>query len=290
MQQIGCHGLVWTGTFDSAGFDRAARMTLEAGFDLLELPLLDPYSFDLAAAKSTLANYDVAISASLGQSPATDISSEDAAIVAAGEDKLNRAVDILAELDAKYFVGVLYSQLAKYPGPATERGRANSMAVISRVADRAQQAGIRLGLEVVNRYETNIMNTAKQALAYLDELGHDNVGVHLDTYHMNIEESDMFLPVLAASNRLCYVHIGESHRGYLGSGTVDFDSFFRALNHIGYTGPITFESFSTAVVNEELSRALAVWRNLWDDSADLGAHANRYIRDKIRAVETIALH
>jgi D-psicose/D-tagatose/L-ribulose 3-epimerase len=290
MQQIGCHGLVWTGTFDSEGFDRAARMTLAAGFDLLELPLLDPYSFDLGAAKATISKYNVAISASLGQSPETDISSEDASVVAAGEDKLNRAVDILGELGSQYFVGVLYSQLAKYAGPATGRGRANSMDVLRRVADRAQKAGIKLGLEVVNRYETNIMNTARQAITYLDELGHDNVGVHLDTYHMNIEESDMFLPVLVSSDRLCYVHIGESHRGYLGSGTVDFDSFFRALNHIGYTGPITFESFSTAVVNEELSRALAVWRNLWDDSADLGAHANTFIRNKLRAVETIELH
>lgn len=75
-----------------------------------------------------------------------------------------------------------------------------------------------------------------------------------------------------------YVHIGESHRGYLGSGTVDFDNFFKALGHIGYDGPIVFESFSTAVVDPKLSRMLAVWRNLWDDSDDLGAHANTFNR------------
>ena len=94
----------------------------------------------------------------------------------------------------------------------------------------------------------------------------------------NIEESDPFSPVLDAGDRLGYVHIGESHRGYLGSGTVDFHSFLRALNQIGYDGPITFESFSTAVVDETLSRSLAVWRNLWDDSDDLGAHARTFIR------------
>src|SRR3954453_22094134 len=104
---------------------------------------------------------------------------------------------------------------------------------------------------------------------------------------MNIEESGLFSPVLQAGERLGYVHIGESHRGYLGSGTVDFDSFFRAPQEIGYDGPITFESFSTTVVDETLSRSLAVWRNLWDDSDDLGAQARTFISNKMWAVETI---
>lgn len=107
---------------------------------------------------------------------------------------------------------------------------------------------------------------------------------------MNIEESDLFSAVLDTGDRIGYVPIGESHRGCLGSGTVDFDSFFRALERIGYGGPITFESFSTAVVDETLSRSLAVWRNLWDDSDDLGIHASTFIRSKMRAVETISLH
>lgn len=287
---IGCHGLVWTGTFDEQGFDLAVGKSIDAGFTLLEIPLLDPDAFDLGAAKRSLAKRPIAISASLGQSEDTDISGEDPDQVAAGERKLMTALEILSELDAEYFVGVLHSQLTKYQAPATARGRQNSIEVLRRVAERAQQLGIRLGLEVVNRYETNLFNTARAALSYLDELGHPNVGVHLDTYHMNIEESDLFGPVLACGDRLSYVHIGESHRGYLGSGTVDFDSFFRALALIGYQGPIAFESFSTAVVSPQLSRSLAVWRNLWRDSDDLGAHANRFIRDKLDAVATIALH
>jgi D-psicose/D-tagatose/L-ribulose 3-epimerase len=286
---IGCHGLVWSGDFDRAGFDRAVGKTLDAGFDLLEIPLLDPAGFDRVAAKQSLAKRSVAVSASLGLSADADISSEDPDVVAAGERTLITAVEILNDLGAEYFVGVLYGRLAKYPGPATARGRSNSIEVLRRVAERASGLGIRLGLEVVNRYETNLLNTANQALAYLDELDHPNVGVHLDSYHMNIEEADMIGPVLACGDRLSYVHIGESHRGYLGSGTVDFDGLFRGLRLIGYDGPIAFESFSTAVVHPTLSRSLAVWRNLWQDSDDLGAHANAFIRGKLRAVETIDL-
>ncbi|PRY64067.1 D-tagatose 3-epimerase [Glaciihabitans tibetensis] len=287
---IGCHGLVWTGTFDEAGFDLAVGKTLDAGFTLLEIPLLEPESFGVEAAKRSILKRPIAISASLGQSADTDISSTDPDIVAAGERKLMRALEILSELESEYFVGVLYSQLAKYPEAATAVNRSNSVEVLRRVAVRAQELGITLGLEVVNRYETNLFNTAKEALVYLDEIDHPNIGVHLDSYHMNIEESDMVAPVLLAGDRLVYVHIGESHRGYLGSGSVDFDGLFRALALIGYSGPIAFESFSTAVVSESLSRSLAVWRNLWTDSEDLGAHANAFIRNKLRAVESIALH
>lgn len=85
-----------------------------------------------------------------------------------------------------------------------------------------------------------------------------------------------FSPILDAGDKLGYMHIGESHRGYLGSGTVDFDALFRGRARVGYDGPVVFESFSSAVVNADLSNTLAIWRNLWEDSGDLAAHANRY--------------
>jgi D-psicose/D-tagatose/L-ribulose 3-epimerase len=107
---------------------------------------------------------------------------------------------------------------------------------------------------------------------------------------MNIEETDMFSPVLDTADQLSYVHIGESHRGYLGTGSVDFDSFFRALARIGYDGPVVFESFSSAVVAPDLSRMLGIWRNLWSDSEELGAHANAFIRDKMTAMASMAHH
>lgn len=82
-----------------------------------------------------------------------------------------------------------------------------------------------------------------------------------------------------------YVHVGEAHRGYLGSGSVDFEGLFRALVASGYAGPITFESFSSAVVSKDLSNALCVWRNLWEDGDDLAAHARQFIDGHLRAAE-----
>ncbi|KQQ67392.1 sugar phosphate isomerase/epimerase family protein [Microbacterium sp. Leaf320] len=287
---IGCHGLVWTGHFDADGIRLSVEKTKAAGFDLIEFPLMDPFSFDVAAAKDALEEHDLAVSASLGLSGSTDVTSSDPAVVASGEALLVKAVDVLAELGGRHFCGVIYSAMQKYMDPVTPEGLESSRRTIARVADHAAERGISVSLEVVNRYETNVLNTARQALAYLAEIDRPNLGIHLDTYHMNIEESDMFAPVLDAAPALRYVHIGESHRGYLGTGTVDFDTFFKALGRIGYDGPIVFESFSSAVVAPDLSRMLGIWRNLWNDNVELGAHANAYIRDKLVAVDSIRLH
>ncbi|SJN40098.1 D-tagatose 3-epimerase [Microbacterium esteraromaticum] len=290
--QIGAHGLVFSGQFNEPGLRRAIEGTKNAGFDLIEIPLMDLQGFDSALAARMLADNDLAVSSSLGLTADTDLSSEDSKVVAAGEDALERCLEHVAVMGGDMLCGVIYSAMRKYMAPSTERGIANSQAALARLAEKASAHGIRLSLEVVNRYESNIFNTGRGALGFVDGIGRDDISVHLDTYHMNIEESDLFQPVhdVAAAGKLGYVHIGESHRGYLGTGTVDFPTFFRALHDVQYDGPIVFESFSSAVVSAQLSHTLGIWRNLWEDSDDLAAHANRFIRDGLHAVRTIDRH
>ncbi|MVA75043.1 TIM barrel protein [Auraticoccus sp. F435] len=287
---MGCHGSVWTGSFDEAGLRTAFRGTAEAGFDLVELPVFDPQSWPVELTRRLAAEYDLATTASLGLTDDVDISSEDPATVRRGEDHLRAVLQVLHEVGASHLVGVIYGPMKKHQRPATEREVRNGQEAMRRLATYAAALGIRLGVEIVNRYESNIFNTAAQGRVYVEEVGADNLGVHLDTYHMNIEESGMFAPVLETARCLEYVHVGESHRGYLGTGTVDFGSFFRALQLVGYRGPVVFESFSSAVVDPDLTATLGIWRNLWRDGADLGAHASTFIRSSLRAVETLDLH
>jgi D-psicose/D-tagatose/L-ribulose 3-epimerase len=286
---LGVHALVFTGGTTPQQVRQAVQLAARAGYDLLELALLDPDGIDVTAARAAVEEAGIGVSGSLGLAPATDVSSEDLDVVAAGEKLLRSAVDVVAGLGGQQLCGVIYSMMGKYMAPATPRGRANAVAVLQRLADHAADQGVRLALEVVNRYETNIINTAVQGLALLDEVDRANVGLHLDTYHMNIEENTMDGPVLAAGDRLGYVHIGESHRGYLGSGSVDFGPFFRALAQMGYTGPVTFESFSSAVVDPVLSNQLGVWRNLWDDSEHLARHARGFVHAGLESGRRAAL-
>jgi D-psicose/D-tagatose/L-ribulose 3-epimerase len=287
---VGCHALVFTGEFDSRGIESSVKRAGQAGFDLIEFPLMEPASFDSATARRVVEAEGLHASSSLGLPLDADISSDDPSIVAAGRQLLDIALDRTAEMGGSHLCGVLYGSMRKHEAPASASGRANSVGAIQRLADRASSLGIRLSLEIVNRYESNLINTGRQALEFLKEVDREGVSVHLDTYHMNIEESDLFQPILDTGDRLGYVHIGESHRGYLGTGSVDFGSAFRALDRINYSGPIVFESFSSAVVSPTLSNTLGIWRNLWSDGDDLAAHANRFIRDQLAAVRTIELH
>ena len=131
--------------------------------------------------------------------------------------------------------------------------------------------------------KTNL--SAQQALDLIDEIDESNVVVHLDIYHMNIEEVDLVSPVVACSkaNKLGYVHIGASHRGsLLDGGNIHFESFFDALAKAKYRGIITFESFSSAVIDENLTNALAIWRNTWTDNMKLAKDAHDYISNQIQ--------
>ena len=284
---VGVHALVWAAGWSPDEAAYAAASTAAAGYDLLEIPLLDPSRVDGAATAALLAEHGLQAACSLGLSWDTDISSTDRTVVAAGERLLGQALEVTAELGSRYLCGVIYSAMGKYLHGPTAAGTANSAAVLRGLAQRAAEHGIVIGLEAVNRYETNLVNTVADALRLIEAIGEDNVYVHLDVYHANIEEGDLTRPVVLAGDRLGYVHVGESHRGYLGSGTIAFPTFFRALVAAGYQGPIAFESFSSAVVSPEFAAALGVWRNLWDDSADLARHARTFIANQLAAAHRL---
>ncbi|SEG96013.1 D-psicose/D-tagatose/L-ribulose 3-epimerase [Nonomuraea solani] len=274
---IGVHALVWVGDTGPASLAYAIDKTKAAGFDLLELSLHDSVNLDVAAAREALRTAGLGVVCSRGLAFDADVSSDDPAVVERGEKLLHDSLAVTRALGGTHFTGALYSALGKYGRPLTEAGRRNVVTVLRRLAQEADGHGMTLGLEICNRYETNVINTARDALRLADDIGEDNVLIHLDTYHMNIEEDDLVRPVREVGDRLGYVHIGENHRGYLGSGHLDFTAFFHALGDIRYQGPITFESFSSAVVMEGLSNDLAIWRNLWDDGDDLARHARAFI-------------
>jgi D-psicose/D-tagatose/L-ribulose 3-epimerase len=277
--RLGVHALVWVGGWSPEDCRRAVSATAEAGYDLIEIPLLDPDRVDVADTRAVLDEYGISAACSLGLSPETDVSSDDATTVAAGRDLLGRALDVTKGIGADYLAGVLHGALAAYKSPPSAEGRANAAAAIRELCDGAAEAGITVGLEAVNRYENNMINTAEQAMSFIGDVGADNLVVHLDAYHMNIEERDFDDAFSLCGDRLGYVHVGESHRGALGTGMIDWPAFFAALDRTGYDGTITFESFSSAVVDPDLSSTLRIWRELWDDGMALATDARRFVEE-----------
>jgi len=279
--KLGCHALVWVGGWSNEECETAIANTKAAGYDLIEMVALDPTKLDTSFTRDTLQKHGVEGTCSLGLGESNDINSEDMTKVKKGEETLLGALKFVEGVGGKFLGGVIHSALRKYPEETTPKARANSVSVIKQIAKEAQKSGITIALEPVNRYETNLLNTAQQTIDFINDVGEPNVTVHLDVYHCNIEEDGYRNPILACGDRLGYVHIGESHRGYLGTGTIDFAKFFDALAEVDYGGYITFESFSSAVVDPKLSMMLGIWRNLWSDSMDLAVKAREFMQNSI---------
>ncbi len=291
MTTFGCHSLVWSGAWDEQAARHAIESTAKAGYGLVEIAAIDPGSIDIEMTRRLVEEYSLEVVVSLGLSRETDVSSEDPDAVRRGRKVLGRALDIVRGTGGKMLCGVIYSKLGKYDRPPTQKGLENSQESMAWLADTAAESGISLGIEFANRYETNVVNTTAETLRFIDSIGRENVYAHLDTYHMNIEERSFGEAIRLASDagRLGYFHIGESHRGALGTGTINWPEIFSALVSVKYDGVITFESFSSEVVHESLSNSLAIWRNLWTDNIELATSALQFVKNGLAEAEKQSL-
>ncbi|RWE95068.1 sugar phosphate isomerase/epimerase [Mesorhizobium sp.] len=277
MSRIGIHSFVWSASSAQGDLERTLANTKEAGFDLIEFSYLDPANVDVGGLAKRIAELDLGVAISIGLPADGDISSADKAIAARGVEILNRTIALTRDLGGRKVAGILSTSHGLQTEAPTRDQWNRSAATLAKVAETAKAAGVTLNLEIVNRFESNLLNTAAQGLAFIDDTGSDNIFLHLDTFHMNIEEADVGLAIRHAAKKIGYVHIGESHRGFLGTGNIDFAAIFDALTAIGYSDDISFESFSSEIVDENLSKKTAIWRNLWTDNMELARHARRFI-------------
>jgi D-psicose/D-tagatose/L-ribulose 3-epimerase len=282
MNPLGVHALVFVSGWSQEEAARAIDRAASCGYEYLEIPLIDPKAIDVDQTRRALESAGVKPVTSLGLGFDNDVSSDDPAKVRLGEALLNDALGVARDLGSAMLSGVLYSALGKYPKAATEVGRWNCVQALSRLAEKARASNITIGIEPVNRYESNLINTGDDALKLIESIGADNMVVHLDSYHMNIEEGPPDLLIERLGDRLGYVHVNESHRGYLGTGSIDFRALFQALAEHDYRGVITFEAFSAGIGDPKLNADLAVWRPLWREPESLAHHARDFMLNELR--------
>lgn len=278
VNDIGLHAMVLTGDWDEAGSEKAIRIAGKLGYDVIEVPLFDPKTVDLARTRDLLRQHGVKPSVSLGLTADLDISSEDLAVSKAGVARLIEVVEGTAFIGGSVVAGVIASAWQKYLTSASEKGRANAISGLREVAQAARGKGVTLAVEVVNRFESNLLNTAAQAVRFVDAIGEDNVGIHLDTFHMHIEEPDAAAAIAVCGPRLRYFHVNENHRGYIDTGSIDFPPIFRALARANYTGVIAFEAFSSSTCSPAVAAKAAAWRSVFEDGEDVARTALPYLK------------
>lgn len=255
MAKLGLHTFAASPRWDLPNFE-ALLPKLEAHkVRVLEVPLLDPKEIDVAPSRAFFDRAGIEPVCSLGLPADIDVIADPDA----GLTFLEPAFDVAARLGAPCLSGVTYGTIGKISGaPRTQAEFDGTARFIEKAAKAAKAHGLKLGIEPCNRYETHIMNTGADGRAYCEASGAENVFIHLDTYHMNIEEQSMAQGFHDCGGFLGYVHLSESNRGAPGDGCVDWSAAFTALSEIGYDGTLTLESMNH--VHPTIASALAIWR------------------------------
>ena len=264
MAKLGIHAFCFTPGWEAKHADDILPLLKKLGIGVVELPLLRPAKFDAKGTRQAFEKHVMAVTCSLGLPHHLDPTKD----LKACTDFLDLALNVAAEAGSKILSGVTFGSIGKTSGaPRTDAEYDAMCMMISHAASTAKSLNLRLGLEPCNRYETHLLNTAKQTIEALDRIGADNTFVHLDTYHMNIEEVSMSQGCQDASNRLEYIHLSESNRGVPGQGCLKWEDTFAGLKAVDFQGTMTLESF--IYVDDEIAGGLALWRPVADKPEDI---------------------
>ena len=242
----------------------------DIGFDILEFqaqPLLEMSKSRMDEIKDAAKEYDIELTYSLGLDKKYDISSCDESVRLGGIKYLSEIMDKVHYMGGKIISGVSYAGWGVPAGEFTrEKLFENSILSMKELVKKAEEYDITYAVEAVNRFEGVVLNTAEQAVEYVNAAGSKNIGILLDTYHMNIEENNIGDAIRLAGDKLVGFHTGENNRTAPGRGHLDWDEIFGALADINYQGRIVSEPFVMA--GGQVGRDIFVWRDLVSDKSE----------------------
>ncbi len=263
MYAIGINPWVWASPVDDEALAELIPRIAAFGFDAVELPLEQPGHWDPVRTRDLLASHHLAAACVCAVTPpGRELVAAPAAVVASTAAYLRTCVDSAAVLGAPCVGGPVYASVGRtwHMSPAARAACYTEFREALRpVADYAGERGVSIGVEALNRYETSVVNTVSQALDLIDGMP-PNVGLMIDTYHMNIEESDPYATVGVAGPHIKHVQVSGTDRGAPGGDHFDWSRFFGALRATGYGGAVCIESFTAQ--NEAIATAASIWRPL----------------------------
>ena len=282
MFKLGVDTWLWASTFEErhlSCIDEAERLGAEA----IDFSINAPFQFPAeGAAKRMKDSPMMAITSTALPMSCNPISpakmERDAAL-----DFMKRMVDITAMMGAKITGGVNHSASGYHSGKLRSQQEIDWAAeYLRRLTEYAGPIGVTIAMEPVKRFESHFMNTARQALEMIDLVGADNLKVHLDTFHMNIEEADFAQAILACGDKLAHMHLVDSNRGAPGMGHVPWIEIMKALKAIDYKGAGCIETFNPETLDETCTMTYLT-RRFARTSAELVKSGIKYLR----AIETV---
>jgi D-psicose/D-tagatose/L-ribulose 3-epimerase len=284
MNPIGIHFGYWTQYWDvdQLPFVEKARRT---GFDILEVraqKIARMSKAELDALKGAAADAGLGLTYSIGMTEDMDMVSEDASVRKNGVTLLQNLCRNMKHMGGTIMAGINYSSWPRKLLPGEDKKAATDRAVegVREAVKAAEDCGVIFCLEVVNRFEHFIMNTAAEGIAFAKQVGSPNCKILLDTFHMNIEEDSFRDSILESKGWLGHFHLGETNRRPPGFGRMPWPEIFGALREIDYQGAVVMEPF--LVPGGEVGRDISVYRDLLanDDLDDLVTRSVQFVRSE----------
>lgn len=270
MNKLGIFMNFWEKNWD-ADHAKYIKKAAAIGYDVLEFqaqPLLEMSDEKLKYLKDLADEVGIELTYSLGLDPNYDVSSPDEAVRLGGVDYLQRIVKQIGKMKGTLLSGVSYAGWGT-PDYVMDDKRPlleNSLKSMREIIKAAEDCGVTYCVEAVNRFEGCLINTAKEALDYAAQVDSPNIGVLLDTYHMNIEENSIGDAIRLVGDKLTSFHTGENNRTAPGRGHLDWDEIFGALADIGYRNRIVCEPF--VMQGGEVGRDIHVFRDLLENPTE----------------------
>ncbi len=274
--KFGVNTFVWVSPFTTEDAQELASKVKGFGFDTLEISCEDPGKINLESVKAVLAEHDLNVVVCGAFGPERNLSSDNPVYAENARKYITWLIDAADFLGAKVVIGPMYSSVGKaHIEDPDEREKEWQRAVVGirDLADYAETKHIKLALEPLNRFETDMINTAAQGLTFISEVDRENVGLHLDTFHMHLEEKSSADAIRLAGDKVFHIHACENDRGVPGTGQVHWQAVAQAIKDIGYDDAVVIESFSQEV--KEIASAVCIWREIapsQDAIAEEGLH------------------
>lgn len=290
MNKVGLFFTYWS-TDWMVDFPATARRIADLGFDLMEISLSAFHDLPRGKKedlKKVADDLGLGITCCIGLDPKYDFASPDASIRKAGVEYVKSLLKDCKLLGAPVFSGLNYCSWPSSPpkGMTDKRPYVDrSISCVREVMPLAEEYQVKFAIEVVNRFEQWLVNDAREALDFCDAVGNPWCMVHLDVFHMNIEEDSFRDAILSCKGRIGHFHLGEPNRKPPGTGRMPWDEIFGALKQIAYDGTIVMEPFVRQ--GGQVGRDIALWRDLsggaTDEEMDQAAKkALNFVRGKLR--------
>lgn len=272
--KYGASTWLWASPFKTETIEDLFPKISQLGFDVVEIAVEDPTLIDIKKVKTALNNFglEATICGAFGSS--RDLTNESKQVQQNGLAYIESCLDICAELGVSFFAGPMYSAVGKARMLKPDQRKEEwdlAVANLQKVCEMAGSRNLKIALEPLNRFESDLVNTVDDVLRMVKDINHPAAKMMIDSFHMSIEERNVESAIKTAGDQLIHVQVSENYRGAPGSGQTPWNAYKRGLEAIGYNGVVSIESFTTE--NVELAGAVCFWTskaNTQDDFAKDG--------------------